>query len=87
MMKIILSLCLLAFAFSSQAFAWGQTGHRVVGLVADKHLSNKARKAVLRILQDNSLAEVSNWMDDVKSDANFNQTHDWHWHFSDLREF
>jgi hypothetical protein len=78
-MKIILSLCLLAFAFSVQAFGWGQTGHRVVSLVADKHLNSKARKATLRVLQENSLAEVSNWMDDVKSDANFNHTHDWHW--------
>ena len=78
-MKIILSLCLLVLIFSGQALAWGQTGHRVVGLVAQQHLNKKARKAVIRVLQDNSLAEVSNWMDDVKSDANYNHTHDWHW--------
>ncbi len=78
-MKTILSLCLFVFIFSGQAFAWGQTGHRVVGLVAEKHLNKKARKRVLRVLQDNSLAEVSNWMDDVKSDANYNHTHEWHW--------
>ena len=78
-MKIILSLCLLAFAFTGQTFAWGQTGHRVVGLVAEKHLNSKTRKTLFRILQDNFLAEVSNWMDDVKSDADFNHTHDWHW--------
>ena len=78
-MKIVISLFLVAFAFGGQAFAWGQTGHRVIGLVADRHLNKKARKATLRILGDNSLAEVSNWMDDVKSDAEFDHTHDWHW--------
>lgn len=78
-MKIFLAFCLLTFAFSGQSFAWGQTGHRVVGLVADRHLNSKARRAMLRILENDSLAEVSSWMDDVKSDNKFNHTHDWHW--------
>jgi hypothetical protein len=78
-MKTILSLCLLVLIFSGQVFAWGQIGHRVVGQKAQQHLNKKARKAVLRVLEDNSIAEVSNWMDDVKSDANYNHTHDWHW--------
>ena len=65
--------------FISQAFAWGQTGHRVVGYVAEQYLSKKARKHVQAVLDHNSLAEVSNWMDDIKSDAAYNHTHDWHW--------
>jgi hypothetical protein len=78
-MKILLSLCLVTLACGGQAFGWGQTGHRTVGLVAERRLNEKARRLVRRVLQDNSLAEVSNWMDDVKSDDNFNHTHDWHW--------
>lgn len=65
--------------FSGQVFAWGQTGHRVVGLVAERHLSKKARKRINQILQDNSLAEVSTWMDDIRSDPIYNYTADWHW--------
>ncbi len=62
-----------------QVFAWGQNGHRAVGLVAEQHLSKKARKKVMAVLENNSLAEVSNWMDDIKSDDAYNHTHDWHW--------
>ena len=78
-MKKIISFFLLVPFFIGQAWAWGQTGHRVVGLVAEQHLTKKARKQVARVLQDNSLAEVSNWMDDIKSDPAYNHTHDWHW--------
>jgi hypothetical protein len=78
-MKKIISLLLMIPFFMGQAWAWGQTGHRVVGLVAEQHLTKKARRQVARVLQDNSLAEVSNWMDDIKSDGAYNHTHDWHW--------
>ncbi|WP_026462774.1 S1/P1 nuclease [Adhaeribacter aquaticus] len=78
-MKKLITFCLLVPMFIGQAFGWGQTGHRVVGLVAEQHLNKKARKKVLAILQNNSLAEVSTWMDDIKSDAAYDHTHDWHW--------
>ncbi len=50
------------------AFAWGKTGHRVVGQIADAHLSSKARAAVKRILGTETMAEASNWPDFMKSD-------------------
>ena len=78
-MKKLVILCLILSSMISEAWAWGQTGHRVVGFVAQHHLKNSARKKVDRILNYNSLAEVSNWMDDIKSDTAYNHTHDWHW--------
>lgn len=78
-MKKILSLCLLFPLLIGQAFAWGQNGHRVVGFVAEKHLSKKAKKQIRKILEGNSLAEVSVWMDDIRSDDAYDHTHDWHW--------
>ena len=78
-MKKIISFLFLVPFLIGQAWAWGQTGHRVVGLVAEQHLTKKARKKVALILENNTLAEVSNWMDDIKSDAAYNHTHDWHW--------
>lgn len=59
--------------------AWGQNGHRAVGLIAEQHLSKKAKKRIEKVLRDNSLAEVSVWMDEIKSDTAYNHTHDWHW--------
>lgn len=75
----LLSLCAFAPLLVGQAFAWGQTGHRAVGLVAEHHLKKKVQKKVAKVLHDNSMAEVSTWMDDIKSDAAYNHTHDWHW--------
>ncbi|GAA0188166.1 S1/P1 nuclease [Fulvivirga kasyanovii] len=54
-------------------------GHRTVGQVAEKHLSKKASKKINEILDGESLAVVSNWMDDIKSDDAYDHTHAWHW--------
>lgn len=53
---------------SPAVFGWGLLGHRVVGEVASKHLSKKAEKAIQRVLGNKTMAEASNWMDDIKSD-------------------
>lgn len=70
--------CIL-FLCSLPALAWGPTGHRVVGAIAEQHLTRKARKAVHRLLGDTSLAIASTWMDEVRSDPRYDATHDWHW--------
>lgn len=72
-------LLFFAMAITSVLQAWGPTGHRTIGAIAENHLSKKARKAVQRILGDESLAIAGNWMDDVRSDDVYDQTHDWHW--------
>lgn len=61
------------------ALCWGVNGHRAVGMIAEENLSRKAMKRLNKILEGNSLAEVSNWMDDIKSDDAYDHTHDWHW--------
>jgi len=71
-------MCLL-LTISVGAYSWGPTGHRATGLVAEKYLSKKARKALERILQGQSLAMASTWMDDVRSDSTFDYMADWHW--------
>jgi hypothetical protein len=74
--SIIAVLCLTASVCS---FGWGPTGHRATGLVAEKHLTKKAKKALARILQGQSLAMASTWMDDIRSDSTFDYMADWHW--------
>lgn len=70
---------LLIICISFQAFGWGQTGHRAMGLIADKHLSKKARKEIERILKGESLAMTSTWMDEIRSDTSYRYSYDWHW--------
>lgn len=59
--------------------AWGPTGHRVVGAIAENHLTGKAKRAVHRILGDGSLAVAATWMDEVRSDHAYDNLKDWHW--------
>jgi len=66
-------------AFSLPLFAWGVTGHRATGYVAEKHLTKKARKNLKRVLGQESLAMASTWMDEIRSDSSYNYTADWHW--------
>lgn len=75
---------LLLLFFASQlalanSLIWGKTGHRVVGEVAQKHLSRKAKKMINGILDGKSLASVANFADDIKSDTLYNKYYPWHY--------
>jgi hypothetical protein len=78
-MKKKLSLLIIVQLFVSSSFGWGLTGHRVVGQLAEWHLNKKASREISRILGTESLAMVSNWMDDVKSDRNYDHLNTWHY--------
>ena len=62
-----------------ECLGWGATGHRATGLVADKYLNAKAKKRVAAILEQESIAMVSTWMDEIRSDSTYNYATDWHW--------
>lgn len=49
------------------ALAWGQTGHRVTGAIAEQHLSRSAAAGVKQILGSESLAEASTWPDFMRA--------------------
>lgn len=78
-MCVLRSCILFPLIVPIAAMAWGPTGHRTVGLVAEHHLSGKARKAVYRILGTESMAMASTWMDDLRSDHAWDHVRDWHW--------
>lgn len=71
-MKTIITLTLgtLLFLMPTKLLAWGMIGHRVVAEVAAQHLTEEAKAQIKEILGFRSMAEVSNWMDDIKSDPN-----------------
>jgi hypothetical protein len=71
---------LIAFALAAtHAFCWGPTGHRVTGYIAEKYLNKKAKREVERVLNGQSLAMASTWMDEIRSDSTYDYTADWHW--------
>lgn len=67
-MRILAAAAFILTLIPAPALAWGKIGHRVVGQIAEAHLSSKARAAVKRILGTETMAEASNWPDFMKSD-------------------
>ncbi|MET6991836.1 S1/P1 nuclease [Sediminicola arcticus] len=79
MKKIIFLVFLVVqFSFGNEIF-WGKTGHRTVGEVASQHLTGKAKRAIKEILKGESLALVSNYADDIKSDRSYSKYGPWHY--------
>ena len=82
MRKLLLILTLLLIASPNSTRAndpdWGQTGHRTVGKIAESHLTNRARKKIEKLLDGQSLAFVSTYGDDIKSDDRYDKYYNWH---------
>jgi hypothetical protein len=76
--KKLVILCFFLY-LPVQSMAWGMLGHRIVGEIADRHLSGKARKNIRNILGNESLAMASNWADFVKSDPAYDYLDTWHY--------
>lgn len=70
---------IIALFICQLSFGWGQTGHRVVGEVAERSLNPKAQIKIADILNGQSLAQVSNWMDNIKSDPSYDSLRAWHY--------
>lgn len=73
---ICLAAVLLFTAVS--AYSFGPTGHRVVGRIAENHLTPEAKKALTAIMGAESLARAATWPDDIRSDPAYNSTSPWH---------
>lgn len=58
---------------------WGQTGHRTTGKIAEKYLSAKAKRKIASLLNGQSLAFVSTFGDDIKSDPRYRKYSPWHY--------
>ena len=72
-------LLLVLFYIPLQSVGWGATGHRIVGGIADHYLSTKAKKAIRKILGNESVAMASTWADFIKSDTAYRYLNSWHY--------
>lgn len=88
MRSLVLSLILICSPVI--CYAWGQDGHRIVGRIADKNLTEPARQKISVLLQDDrlnngkpsnrmSLESVSNWADEIKSTEAGKGKSAWHY--------
>jgi hypothetical protein len=79
--KTRLAVSALVVAVSTISLqGWGPTGHRLVGLIAAKHLTPVAKRNVTWMLGKQTLADVSSWADAIRGDQNGTAP----WHFADI---
>ncbi len=76
-----LTPCLIVFLVlpTSPLLSWGTTGHRVVGQIAQNHLTVKASAALQEIMGYESLAQASTWADEIRSDPAWAHAAPWHY--------
>lgn len=75
--SLLLSVILLAG--STQAYAWGQLGHYLIGYMAERQLKKSVRKKVEKVLYPMSLGRSGTWMDEIRSDSAYDYATTWHY--------
>lgn len=77
---IVLAVSFLSVATFANNDTWGPTGHRATGKIAEKHLTKKAKRKIEKLLQGESLAFVSTYADEIKSDRKkYGKFYTWHY--------
>ena len=82
-----LSLTMLTAISSNNALAWGQNGHRVIGEIAEMHLTEVTQYALEPILNGESLAQISTWPDEMRSSSeHFWRKESSKWHYINIKD-
>ena len=58
---LLLSTPVISAVLSTPANAWGQNGHRIVGEIASKHITDTTRQALIPLLDGESLPQIANF--------------------------
>ncbi len=82
-----LVVIVLMFACTAKVQAWGANGHRITGQIADWHLTEPTRQAIMPLLGGDKLAEVTTWADEMRSSPDaFWQGPANKWHYINMNE-
>ncbi len=65
------SVLLILIFVASPCFGWSRDGHKIASTIATHHLMPEAKAAVTQLLGNRSLADVSTWMDEIRSDPSY----------------
>ena len=77
---VVLGVFLMSYSLvNADNINWGKTGHRTVGAAATKYLKNKTKRKIAELLDGQSLAEVANFADAIKSDKRYSKFYTWHY--------
>ncbi|WP_159951554.1 S1/P1 nuclease [Polaribacter septentrionalilitoris] len=86
--QFILLISLLFFSNNTEenSLIWGKNGHRATGEIAEKYLTKRTKRKIDKILKGQSLAFVSTFADEIKSDRKYNKYYSWHYINMDFDE-
>lgn len=70
---------LLAAAFPSLTYGWGQKGHDVVAEIASRHLTPKTRAAMDSLLGGKTPVYWANWLDNASHTPQYDYSLTWHY--------
>ena len=79
MKKILLILGIIILSSFAEVTAWGKVGHRTIGEIAERQLTPEVREKVRKMLEGQSLAVVSTWADEMRSNPKFDEFAKWHY--------
>lgn len=75
--KTILIIGLLALPFVS--YPWGSDGHKMMARIAENNFDNSVKDSLNYYLGEGDFANCSVWMDEIKSDSNYDYMFSWHY--------
>ncbi|MFC4722075.1 S1/P1 nuclease [Geojedonia litorea] len=80
-LKVVFTLIVTLFLLYplNAGSRWGKTGHRTVGAIADQYLTNNTKRELKKLLNHESLALVSTYADEIKSDRQYSKFYTWHY--------
>lgn len=74
----LLSLLFLIFC-TTPSFAWGKKGHAMVAEIAFTYLDPAIQQIVKQYLEERSIQDAANWMDDVRDDHTLDYLKPYHY--------
>jgi hypothetical protein len=77
-LQLSIVLCVVLWP-AQQAAAYGPTGHRIAGAIAEDYLCDAARENISELLDGESLGSAGRWPDWIRSDPKWRHTRPWHY--------
>ena len=84
----LVALLSLVFVFgANKTYAWGKNGHRIVGKIAENHMTETTIRAIETLLDGDRISEVGTWADEMRSNpSEFWQKESPRWHYVNLNK-
>lgn len=70
--RVLIFSCVFQLCLQHHAYAWGAKGHKITAQIAAACLTKQVMDSVQSYLGEISFEEASVWMDEVRSDPNYN---------------